>query len=48
MERWDGGAENVDAHLDLGVNFRQGVVEDNGFATERFVEVDEAEDGYWD
>jgi hypothetical protein len=45
LERWDGGAQDVDAHLDLGEDFCGNVVEEDRFAVERVVEADETQDG---
>jgi hypothetical protein len=44
LERRDGGAEDVHAHLDLGEDLRVSVVEEDCFAAECSVEAEEAQD----
>ena len=48
MQRRYRGAQDVHAHFCLRVDFRDGVIEEGGFAVERFVDAVEAEDGDWD
>ena len=47
MQRRYRSAQDVHAHFCLRVDFRDGIIEEGGFAVEGFVDAEEAEDGDW-